>query len=933
MNRAALRLLLSRSLKVYRGEGGRVSAFLMLHILLSVVIGMISTVVDALTVGRIGSGDETYLLYGTSAVILAVIGVMYAGLTDRTDKRRLLTQVLLVSAVICLGGAALLLIASQSGAAPTVLAVLFIWRFVIGIVLLMVFWDLAPFYFNARQGKRLFPVLAVGGAVGYSVGSFAAAGLSGSVAPALILVIIGGGSVVTMGWFIGIRQNFSILDSPRYRDRSVLSEVREGIAVFRGNAFLRAVAVNTFLFGILSGLIVFTYNAIVSARTSGATEAAGVMGYQRAAVTMLQAIILTKVMSQSATGGTSRKSIIQQVVFLVIGVLAFAVSMVGVADFTRQIEVALMSPAAMAAFAFLPGRYRGRVMVLNNMVAAAGGILVATGVVAVLSPLVEPLWFVYPMAALLVARIVFGVVLNRRYTALLSESIVSDNKLNLARLEENTASFVRDEALLERLGRELPDQSASVQVFVLGRLARGAETAEDIDRIAPFFQNVSAELQALWVESVARVDYQRYQAEIAAALESSQPEVRRAAQTAQLRHLSRIGRRDELNQQIATLQFELHAAATADPGEQATQVFRETAEMLFRVEDEIGEPVVNVEWEHLPEARRTTLLELLSVRSRPRYFELLCSLLDDSRYRSAAVPAIAAMPSKFLLDHVTDLRQAQLPVRIELLRAFQDPVLLREEAADLLAQLLPGMRPASASVPGSAPAATVTPETEATPAPAPVATDTPVTEAPGETPAPPESVGGEPPRSWFLSYGEMAIEVALVVLSDPTPLPVSLLKRIQQVGEGLHALFPEIFHVRFAAEESHTSLRPLIVKLAREQLDRLALLVLIFHACNLSREDDRLLAYTVCRELSERAAAVQHTTLEFIEAKVSGEVRTYLMTYYEQITIDEKRGRLRTLLRRGADDVSGIVNRWRAALTAAGDTTAAELYQVLAVDT
>ncbi|MFW5695634.1 MAG: hypothetical protein ACOCYB_10730 [Alkalispirochaeta sp.] len=877
MNRATLRLLLSRTLKIYRGEGGRVSAFLMLHILLSLVIGMISTVVDALTVGRIGGGGQMYMLYGTSAVVLATIGLLYAGLTDRTDKRRLLTQALLISAVICLGGAGLLLLSSRDDAAPIVLSGLFVWRFAIGIVLLMVFWDLTPFYFNARQGKRLFPVLAIGGAVGYSLGSLAAAGLSASVAPAIVLVIIGGGSVLALGWFLGIRRNFAILDAPRYRDRSVLSEVREGVAVFRGNAFLRAVALNTVLFGILSGLIVFTYNAIVSARTTGATEAAGVMGYQRAAVTMLQAVVLTKVMSQSATGGTSRTSIIQQIVFLVIGVLAFAVSMVGVADFTRQIEVALMSPAAMAAFAFLPGRYRGRVMVLNNLVAAAVGILVATIFVAALSPIVEPLWFVYPMAALLVARIVFGVILNRRYTALLSESIVADNKLNLARLEENTANFVRDEALLERLGRELPDQSPSVQVFVLGRLARGAETAQDIERVAPFFRDVSDELQALWVESVARVDYERYRDVIDTARESSATVVRRAAQAAELRYLYRNGRRDELQERITTIQLELAAAATADPGTAATEVFRETVDMLLRVEEEIGEPVVEVDWHGLQEERRYILLELLAARPRPRFFDMLRTLLDDPAYRTAVVPAITALPARFLVDHLEELRQLELDVRVELLRSFQDPVLRREEGAALLSLLLV------------------------------------------------ENVT----ITWFLNYGETTIDVARAVLSDSAPISPGPAKLVRAAADSAVALFPEIFQVRFAAEEVASPLRPLLVKLTREQLDRLALLVLTLHSLNLPREDDRQLAYTVCQELSERAAAVQHNTLEFIDAKVTGDTRSYLMTYYEQVTVEEKRGRLRALLRRGGDDLGAVGERWRAAFSATGDRTAVELYGIL----
>jgi ATP:ADP antiporter, AAA family len=868
MNRATVRLTLSRTLKVYRGEGGRVTAFLVLHILISLVIGMVSTVVDALTVGRSDSGGA-YLLYGTSAVLLAVIGIVYAGITDRSDKRRVLTRILFISGVICIGGSGLLFLASGDRPAAPVLAGLFMWRFIIGIVLLMVFWDLVPFYFNARQGKRLFPLLAMGGAIGYSLGSLAAAGLTSTMSAGLVLLVIAGGTFAGAVWFQGVRRSFSILDSPRYRDRSILSEVQEGYSVFRGNAFLRAVALNTLLFGVLSGLIVFTYNAVVTARTSGAGEAAGLMGYQRAAVTVLQAVVLTKVMSQSAVGGKGTSSLIQQVFFLVLGTLAFAVSMVGVADFTRQIEVALMSPAAMAAFAFLPGRYRGRVMVLNNMVAVAGGILLATIFVAAVAPLVNPLWFVYPIGFLMLVRIGFGAVLNRRYTALLSESIVADNKLNLARIEENTSSFVRDDALLARLGEELSRQSDSVRVFVLGRLARGSETVEDIRRVEPFFRDGEAEIMALWIETLARVDFNRYRDEIARAVESPSPQVRRAAQFVELRSLFRQGESEEFTRRLEGVTQELKETESGES-------FRDVLDLLLRLEEETGVTAVSVEWDDLPDDLRNAFLEAVSIRPRERYFPLLVSLLADPSWTAAVVPVIAALPTEFLVQHRDSWNVMSLEIRLELLRAFPDPVLLREESLDLLASMLQDF--------------------------------------PDE------------PEALLIRHGERMIETAMVLLSDPAPVPPGTAKSIGQAGSNLATLFPELFRLRFAAEETAEGVRPLTVKTAREHIDRLALLTLLFHSLNLAREDDRVLAHTVCLELSERTAAVQHNTLEFIESKLDGEMRTYLLTYYENLTVEEKQSRLRAILRKSPGNVKDAVDRWRKALLSAGEELTAEIY-------
>jgi len=883
-NPAALRLALSRTLKIYRGEGGRVTAFLILHILISLVIGMVSTVVDALTVTRSGSGGD-YLLYGTSAVLLALIGIVYAGITDRSDKRRVLTRMLILSALICLAGSGLLFFAGRDGAAEWVLTGLFVWRFLVGIVLLMVFWDLAPFYFNARQGKRLFPLLAMGGAAGYSLGSLAAAGLAAAVPAGVMLLAIGGVTLLAVAWFIGIRRNFSILDSPRYRDRSIISEVREGLTVFRENPFLRAVGVNTVFFGVLAGLIVFTYNALVTARTSGATQAAGVMGYQRAIVTFLQAVVLKKVMSQSAVGGKGKSSLLQQIFFLILGAVAFAVSMVGVADFTRQIEVALMSPAAMAAFGFLPGRYRGRVMVLNNMVAVAVGILLATVFVAALAPVVPPLWFVYPIALLMVARIAFGAVLNRRYTALLSESIVADNRLNLARIEENTANFVRDEALLARLATELEQQSESVRVFVLSRLARGAESPEDIRRIEPFFTTVFTEqVEALWIETLGRIDYDQYRPRITDGTKSPFPAVRRTAQFIELSVLFRRGDEEAFSTHLKGVTAELTEAirnrTSSDPYR-----FRDILDMLLRLEGETGKTVVEVEWEPLSTHQKQVFLEVLMTRPLPRFFPLLLQLLSEPDWTTAAIPAVAALPPEFLMPRRQEWSGLPAPIRLELVRAFPDPVLQREESADLLSTFLAGSDP------------TVEPA----------------------------------PADLLLQHGHMVTDTALILLSDPAPLPPGLAKRVSRAAESLTELFPELFRLRFAAEETpEERYRPLTVKATRELIDRLAALVLTFHSLNLSREDDRILAYTVCRELTERTTSVQHTTLEFIETKIAGDARLYLMTYYETMTVAEKHRRLRTVLRNTSGTLAQTAAQWQRALSSQTDRVTAEAIGLLA---
>jgi len=865
VNRAGIRLAATRALKVYSGEGGRIFAFSVLHILISLVIGMISTVVDALTVGSTG-GQSAYLLYGVSAVILAVVGYGYAGVTDRSDKRRVLTRVLVLSAVICFAAAGVLVTVGAAGPPRAVLSGLFVWRFLIGIVLLMVFWDLAPFYFNARQGKRLFPLLAIGGAVGYSVGSLVA-GLFTGVLPAwVMLVVIGAATIGAVGWFQIVRRDYTILDSPRYRDRSITAEVREGFDAFRSNPFLRAVGLNTVLFGVLSGLIVFTYNAVVTARTAGTAGAAEVMGLQRAAVTILQATVLTKVLSQTAVGGKGGASILQQAFFLILGTAAFIISMVGVADFTRQIEVALMSPAAIAAFAFLPARYRGRVMVLNNMIAAAVGILIATVFVALVAPSVQPLWFAYPIIVLMIVRIAFGALLNRRYTALLSESIVSDRKLNLSRIDENTASILHDDALVQRLRDELAGQNESVRVFVVTRLVRAVQTREEIERIASFFGELRGNLAALWIETLARVDYDAYRDEILRGVSSEDGSVRVSANVAVLSAMYRAGEVEPFRARIDALSGEL-AGPVSDTR------FRELVDLLLRLEAVTGEAAFDMRWRDLSDTHREIVLELLAIHPTPRLFPVLLSLLEGAEWASSVVAAIAALPPEFLLRHRGEWVTVPSEVRLEILRTVQDPVLRREESADLLTLFL----------------------------------------------------SGEDAFATILAHREALIDVALFLLADTDPISPALAKVVRGGYERLTGLLPELFHIRFAAEDAPEEVRPLSRKLTREYLHLTASAVLLLRSLTLPKEEDRVLAYSVCREITERAAVVHHNAMEFIETRVEGDAKTYLLTYFESMTTAEKRARLRSLLKDRFASVGSIIAEKRARLSARGDEIGVEV--------
>ena len=882
LNMAALRVWVSGVLQIHRGEESRAIAFFLLHFVLSVVIGMISTVVDPLVVQG-GTSSESIILYSVAALVLLALGLVYAGITDRIDKRRLFGYSLMASSGFCFFIGLLLLFHDYVLDLPPfvytlfvwLFVSLFVWRFVMGIILLLIFWDLAPFYFNGRQGKRIFPLLATGGAVGYSSGALLVVPLSYFLPLSLRFFVIA--FVTLLGFFMlqYIRGRYLLLDSPRYRHSSVRAEIQEGVHSLLANGFLRAVAWNTFIFGMVAGLIILSYNSIVGERVQAGTATAGVMGVQRAGATMLQAVVLTKVMSQSAFGSSHTKALTKQLFFFTLGVVAFAVSMVGVADFTRQIEIALMSPAAMAAFAFLPSQYRGRVMVLNNIVVASLGILAGSMLVLVFSPFVDALWFIYPIAVLMLLRLVLSFVLNRRYVMLLSESLVSNNRLNLKRLEENTASILTDPELLGRLLHVAKSQTPSTQVYVVGRLAESARTIEDIARIEPFFGIAGAdrpELAALRIECLARVDVEHYSSEIAQATSSIHADVQVAARLALLQSRYQHDEFQAFATEKERLLAEFGRGAASDPEE-----YRELCELLLRFEAATEYAIISVNWNNMNRISQDIFVSVLAEHPSTHHCALLLQLIHMESFAALAVKGLKGLPEQFLLTKTTELSELTATERLRILLDLGEthPTLTRYLAETQLEEILSSREPA-----------------------------------------------------WTLLHqsGEAIRVTALRVLSGTTGIPATLQNLAASTVKVLSELFADLLHLRYISLPGEGSrYRPLLIKLIDEQLRQLAVLILVLNSLLPANEKRRTSSYAICSELDDHHTPLRHSALEFIETSVENPTKKYILVFFESLTEAEKRARLRPILRKRTTDARRTLHALHAQFSAQGSDVAREI--------
>lgn len=892
-----IRLSLFKILNIHRGEEGRILSFFSLQVALSLVIGMISTAVDPifikheldpaenliLGIFHIGKSfghppilQLSFLLYGFSSLLLILIGLLYTGVTDRVDKRKFFISALLLSFGVCATGGGLLIINDNFVRIPLLYSALFVWRFLIGILLLMIFWDITPFYFDARQGKRLFPLLAIGGAVGYAAGSIVIAFSSVIMPSSMVIFLIALFTLLCLFGFNLIKRNYSLLDSPRYREQSLLSEIREGFKTLGENPFLTAVGSNTVIFGLLSGLFIFTYNAVVNSRVSTSADAAGIMGLQRAGITILQALVLTKVMSQSSLGGKHKKEIATQIFFFILGIAAFAVSMVGVADFTRQIQIALMSPAAMAAFAFLPSRFRGRIMAINNLVAAPLGILVISIFVAFISPYVAPLWFMYPIGLLMIIRLIYNFILDRRYVKLLSENLNSGENLNLAQIDENISSILSDDRLLGNLLDEIKKQSVPIKTFVAGRLARSASTPQDIEKLRPFFLKSSDALTAIWIETLSRLAYEENEKTIRSGLLSDSSEIRIVSELAVLRHLQQKEKFEEFRKECERLIDRLESS----PAER-TDDFEEVITVLLRAESESGKRILFLDDGPLTSGQKKVFLSVLGLFPNSFHFPLIVEALHDEDFVPCAVSCLKRMPENFLLEQNQLLSAFPRKTQVFIIEELQKvhPEFSRRGAAGLMEAFFTDFQSAD------------------------------------DTKGP--DIG--------LVHSSMRhiLDSSLVLLANPAPLPAGLLGGLNFMTEKLSKISPYLFTLYFGAEKKKAEKYfPLLRKLIEEELHSLLLLSLTFASLKLKKEEDRKIAYGICREMRDSVEKMQENALEFIDAKIESDMKDQLLVFFENLSVDEKAVRLRGRLRKFRVKFDKIIIDWHRYFLSADDDIA-----------
>ncbi len=503
--------------RLWNTERSRFLLFALLQAILSFIVALLTSVIDPLFLKHTPSGIELLLyrnlmggrvsdpllinqelislLFFAGALILMGGGLIYTG---RTDRGRKWTKTF--GAFLMTGLLSVLAFPVLSGLVPSFgYSLLYLWRFAGGIFYLMIFWDTASRYFDTRSAKRFYPYLAMTGTLTYAAGSFfGAAGVilrHPWIAFCLIFILSVAG--IWLNSVISTRLKPST--AVRYRKNSLFTECTEGVRFFVSHPYLRAMGIATILFGLTSGVVMYSYNGLVTALPAFDTGNGRFMAIQRAFASVAQTAIFALLMKQGKTGRGMVAQILTKFFFLLVGVLGFLVSMLGVADFSRAVSTALMSPVTMSSFALIPSAFRGRAMSLNNMVLAAGGIFLASVLIFMGTLLHWPIeLYALIILILLISRIGMNFYLNKGYLKSLEEDLKGKGGSEIS--DKQLVNALEDSAVLDSWMSGVSRMGEQEKQIIWARMTRFAAKKSHWERLVRWAPEPGSPLEIFWVE-------------------------------------------------------------------------------------------------------------------------------------------------------------------------------------------------------------------------------------------------------------------------------------------------------------------------------------------------------------------------------------------------------------------------------------------------
>ena len=524
---------LSRLLSVRPGEGPLAIRVALLFWIIEAARGFGEIGADTLVIGRLGTATFPYLfiVLGFASLIAALAYGAALGRVPRVP--------LFVGILAGIGG---LMVAQRlwlaSGAEAAVLT-LWLTVYAAGAIAVTLYWTVAGSAFDARQAKRLFPLLTGAAIAGSFLGTLIAGPVSRAVGTEALVVI----EAVLLAVAAVLLARLPQRAPARRRaaaPASVLADLRAGFDFVAGSPLMRVVAIAYVLLAILNFSV--SYPLLTAASEAFATEAevATALGLLSTAITATSFLVSIVVANRVyARFGVASGAIVLPIVYLVgfgLWIVQFTFATAVIVRFAQQVTQRGVSNAAWSAFYnVVPSGRRAQVLAfMDGVPGQLGTVLSGILLLAAGSILAPTQVFLLGAGTALVATIV-AVGIRRRYAGSLLLALRSGEAEQVLEGGPGIASLGHDpavgRALLEAMHAPEPGVR-EMAASMLGRLRfPGWRTA-----LADALGDEDARVRAASIRALAAADTGSDGIDLDVSADDPSPIVRAAALVARAGH-------------------------------------------------------------------------------------------------------------------------------------------------------------------------------------------------------------------------------------------------------------------------------------------------------------------------------------------------------------------------------------------------------------
>ena len=436
---------LKKWLSIYDEETAVFGWTVLLLLLLSAATVILNNYAETAFLKRFGV-KHLPVIYMLNSVLTFILMGLMAGVMARLPGVRLLTYSFLFFA----GSIAAFRFIIPLGI-DLLYPLLYILKAQYVILLGLLFWNLANDFFNTRQAKRLFPLIAAGGAIGTILGSAATPVLAGLFSLDNLTLVYA--ALMALAAMVGVKMEARfptlviVKENPVKADSkpSVMNQIQDVRDLMHKSDLVWILILLTLIPNVIIPVLNYQFNFAIDSQFGTEDGLVSFFGYFRSFMSLLSLLLLLFVSKAYSRWGLAVALMFHPVNYA----LVFAAFLMQFNVFsaiyarlsTTVIRTTLNKPVTDILMGVFPVSYRAALRPFLRGTIVRIGLFAGSGIILTAGHFFHPKFLSLAMLPFVFAWILTTLYLKRHYARILAE-LMAENVLDLKALEADTAKHL-----------------------------------------------------------------------------------------------------------------------------------------------------------------------------------------------------------------------------------------------------------------------------------------------------------------------------------------------------------------------------------------------------------------------------------------------------------------------------------------------------------